>query len=372
MAKKRIGIVARGLTQGGVGKFVTEVLGEYDKKPPKDADINVITDEPSFVTQYPKLEVVVIKKRFKLLWDYVLLLQILLKLNLDSVLYTKNIIPFTHLFGSWKKVVVVYDLAFMYPELQAYKFFDSLYMRTFLGISLRIANTVCSISQFTKDEILKFYPSTAASKIQVIHLGVSEKYFSKVSEKRKQALISKLDLKLPFIFYCGSISPRKNILRLIKAFEQVADTLPHQLYLVSGTNWNANEVFEYWQQSYYKGRITFIDFLSEDELITLYNLANGFVYISLYEGFGLPIIEAQASRCPLIAGNIISSLEVGGDGANYVDPYEIQSISSAILSTVIDKKIVDVQVGSGSKNAKRYTWSVTSGELLHLMLRLFY
>lgn len=354
--------IARGLTKGGVGRFVESVLAEWDKQPQKNKNLIIFTDERTFVTRYPKLKIVYIRRAPKLFWDNYLLLRQLLKHMPKSVIYTKNAIPVTHLSTPWKKITIVYDLGFFYPELDAYRWLDTFYMKFMTRWTLKFSDVIIAISEFTKKEIIKLL-NIPAAKIKVIYLGVSNE-FSRIHNQRKlDAVIKSFNLKLPFVFYNGSLSPRKNILRLIQAFELAKNQISHHLYLVAGKRWNSQEVLDYIEEHQLSDRVHLLPFISEKDLVGFYSLATAFVYPSLYEGFGLPIIEAQSCECPVITSNTTSCLEISQNSALLINPQSVHELSEAILKLTLakDNKYL---VHKGQKNAQRFSWEFTSNNLI--------
>lgn len=304
---KKIGFIARGLSKNGVRSFIETDLEKYNLE--KKENLYIFTDEQDFTLKYPNLKVIYIKKSNKLIWDNFLLTKQLLKNRIDEVIYTKNIVPFSHLFLSFEKTVYVLDLAFKYKELEAYKWFASLYMNIFLGLSLKAAKKIIAISNFTKSEVLKFYPFVDHGKIVVKHLTVNPIFKKITNQKRINEVINKYNLKLPFIFYCGSISPRKNILNLIKSFQAIQNKIPHQLYLISSRFWNAEQELELIKNDQ-KRRIKVIPDVPDKDLVVFYSIADLFIYPSLYEGYGLPIKEAEATKCKVLCSNIPTSTEI--------------------------------------------------------------
>lgn len=353
--KKRIGFIARGLTPGGVERFVEQMLIRFKNSAAEE--FFIYTDEAEFVNRYPEVTVRYISRTNKLVWDYLLLPMVASKDSLDALIYTKNIIPFSHTFFSWKKIVVVYDLAFMYPDLKAYKFFDSLYMRLFLGLSLRLADEVLAISKFTKSEIKKFYPHISVP-ITVMYLGVSDDYKKVTDTKRLSEVRKKYTLEEPFIFYCGSLSPRKNILRTLQAFYEIKDEVSHMFYLISGKSWNEEKVLEY-IESNLQDRVRILPYISEEDLIVLYSLADAYIYPSLYEGFGLPIIEAQACECPVLTSETTSCGEVAGEGAVLVEPTDLDEMRTKLHKMLKSSKKKSVDISEAKENIHRFYWDAT-------------
>jgi len=320
--------IARGLSKNGVRSFIETDLTELNNK--EDKETIVITDDRSFEKQFSNLRVIYIKPCNKFTWDNLFLTKKLIELKAKKVIYTKNIIPFIHLLFSWEKVVYVLDLAFMYKNLHAYKFFDSLYMRIFFNSSIRGADKIVAISKFTKSEIINFFPKIDPKKIDVRYLLVN-KIFKRISNKIEiNNIIKKYGLKIPFIFYCGSISPRKNILNLLKAFNLVKNDISHDLYLLSSRNWNADNELNFLNKEL-KNRAKIIKNVSDEELAVFYSIADLFVYPSLYEGFGLPTKEAEACGCRVLTSNFGVMKEVVGGKTRLVDTKDIKKFTEIIL-----------------------------------------
>lgn len=357
--KKRIGFIARGLSNNGVKQFIVNVLKEWNKQVPDNVKIIVFTDEKEFTADYPNLEVIYIPNKNKLMWDLFTFPLEARKLNLDTVIYTKNVIPLTSLLFSWKKLIVVHDLGYLYPDLNAYKFWDTLYMKLMMGIGFRFADKIMAVSKFTKSEIIKFF-KVPSSKIFVNYLGASDKYREIKDKRILNKIKEKYDLKLPFFFYVGSLSPRKNILRTLKAFNEVKNDIPHMFYLISSRSWNADQIYDYIEENL-ADRVRIIENVPEDDLVVIYNLAEALIYISLYEGFGLPIIEAYACNCNVITSNCSSCVEIGENKSIIINPRSIEEIKNSLKYLSAE----EIKLKKINKNKKyQLIWRMTSEEIL--------
>lgn len=327
----KIAFVARGLSKNGVRSFIETELDKENKK--ANSNYLLFTDEKEYKDKYKNLKTVYIKPRNKIIWDYIVLLFYLKKHKIDEAIYTKNIVPFTHVLGAWKKTVYVLDLAFKYPDLKAYKKLDSLYMSLLLGLSLRIADEIWAISKFTKDEVLKFFSFVDDKKIMVKHLPINN-VFKKITNKKEiNRVRTKYGLNNKFIFYCGSISPRKNILNLLKAFDSIKNKIPHNLYLVSSRIWNSDDVLAYLDQNL-KDRVRIIKGVTDAELAVLYSIADLFVYPSLYEGYGLPIKEAEACECRFLTSDFGAMREIVEGKTSVTNSKNVESLKKDILRLI--------------------------------------
>lgn len=363
--KRHIAFVARALTRGGVTRFIENILEIWNSHLPNYVSVTLFTDEPKFAKRYKNLKVILIPPSNILFWDNFLLLQALLKSKPNIVFYTKNVIPLTHLLQAWNKNVIVHDLAFFYPKLRAYKFLDTLYMKCMTRVTLPFAHTVIAISKFTASELKKFL-NIPEKKLLVIHHGVGKEFKKNTNQKILKKIQKKYSLRLPFIFYSGSLSPRKNIMRLLKAFHGLNKTIPHTLYIASGKKWNTSEVFQYVKVNRLEKRIIFLPFLQEKELISFYSMAEAFLYPSLYEGFGLPIIEAQACGLPVLTSNTTSCKEIAGMGYSTVNPENIKEIQTGIQNILTKKEYTKKLIQLGYKNSQRYSWEKSAKKLLSL------
>lgn len=327
---KKIAYIARGLSKNGVRSFLETNLQNLDNK---EAEYYLFTDENDFSNKFLDLKVIYIKKANKLYWDNILLTKEILKLKINEVIYPKNIIPIFHLFLPITKTIYVHDLAFKYKKLNAYKKADSLYMNLFLGLSLIFANKIIAISNFTKNEIIRFYPFINHKKIKVEHNKINKIFKKNTNIKKINKIVKKYNLRLPFVFYCGSISPRKNILSLLNAFNEIKEEVPHDLYLLSSRQWNADKELEMIKKL--APRVRIIKDVPDEDLVVFYSIADLFVYPSLYEGFGLPIKEAEACGCRVLATKIPSLLEIYGSSIKIKNS---QDFSNQIYNLIVNKK----------------------------------
>lgn len=362
--RKKIGIVARGLTRGGVTRVINNLLKEFDLR--KDYIFYLFTDEKNYLKKFKNVKVVYIKKSNKIFWDYLKILPQLKKNKVDCMIYPKNIIPTSHLIFNFKKYNIINDLAYFKKDLNAYKFWDTLYMKSLMKFSCKISDKTISISESTKKdlvEILKINPQ----KIQTVYLAVEDNFGIIKNKKILEKIKDKYKLKQPFIFYCGSISPRKNVLRMLKSFNKIKDEIPHNFYLTGRAEWGGVEFADYIEKNNLQERVGKIGFVDEEDLPALYNLADIFLFPSLYEGFGLPILESQVCGCPVITSNISSMPEVAkDDNAILVNPYNEKEISQAILKIVKSRDFKEKIIKKGQENVKNFSWAKTAGAILKL------
>lgn len=247
------------------------------------------------------------------------------------------------------KIVTVYDLAFYrHPE-----WFSRSFATVYNFIIPRILNNarhVFTDSEFIRDEMHTVY-GIAKEKIDVIY-GAPADIFMPQNMAHE-----------PFVLAVGSIDPRKNIQSLIKLFSQHPE---HRLVIVG----QKNKVFASMQLEQVGDNITFTGYVSDEELVELYNRASVFVYPSLYEGFGIPPLEAQACGCPVVCSNVASLPEVFGDSVIYCNPYDINDIREKIDLILSNQNLQNELRAKGFENIKRFSWKESAKKIVEVIERL--
>ena len=260
---------------------------------------------------------------------------------------------------SGKVVSVIYDMTcFRYPETMDRRNRRRLHQ----GLSRSVARSdhVITISAFSRREISSL-------------MGVPEEQISVVPCAPSlaegcapfEALAVRLQLRRPFLLYVGTIEPRKNLTRLIQAFARLKaeHQIPHQLVLAGGKGWGTEEIYQSAEASPYRADILFPGFLSNEEKNTLYQQADVFVFPSLYEGFGMPPLEAMAWDCPVVCSRAASLPEIVGDAAELVEPLDEADIANGIWKVLSDGAYAARLVEKGHARVKRFTWEASANRL---------
>lgn len=355
----KIAIIVRGLTKNGVERFIITTLKYLDIS--SSHEIIVLSDDASLKKIFRHIVVKHLRSPHRIVWDYVCSLVILILLKPDVIIYPKNIIPLSHYFLSSKKINVIHDLAYFSKEITAYTLSNRLYNTLFMGWSCSTADAIISISRHTKKDIISLL-GIASSKIHVIYQGV-EAHFQPTPDTH--SILFKYNIRKPYLFYSGSISPRKNILRILQAFFDIHTHIPHNIYFSSGRRWLSTDVITYLANTI-PGRVFFLDYIPEEELPVLYSEADIYLYPSLYEGFGLPVLEAQACGCPVIASNTTSIPEVAGMGAHYVNPTSVEDIKDGMMKILTDNSYKNILVQRGYENVKRFHWNTAAEKIINV------
>jgi glycosyltransferase involved in cell wall biosynthesis len=251
-------------------------------------------------------------------------------------------------------VITVYDLAFLkFPEVTmltaklhyARKIFDY----------VQGADLVIAISENTKNDLLELTRITE-EKIVVVPGACDEKFRQINDPCRLEEVEKKYGIQKDYILFVGTIEPRKNLARLLRAYHRIKDKVDAQLLLVGPKGWRDKEIYQTYDRLHLSEMVKFLGYVSEEDLPYLYNGALFFVYPSIYEGFGLPPLEAISCGCPVIASRVSSLPEVLGEAALYVDPQDENEIAGGILHLYEDAQQRKRLSGLGLAQAKKFSW----------------
>lgn len=251
-----------------------------------------------------------------------------------------------------KKIAIVHDLmSKIYRE--NYKLIMKIYLNIYFR-QIKKADIIVAVSETTKYDIIK-YLNISADKIKVIYNGVDMDY---ISNSIPNEVDDEINLSKKYILYIGEMRKNKNLISAIKAFEMYCDrNLSEEIYFYIG----GKKAFEYENiKKYIKGkriekRVVFLGYVSEKLKIQLYKNAFAFIFVSLYEGFGIPILEAMACKIPVITSNCSSMKEIASNSALLVSPENIEEICSA-LEILSESNVRNALIEKGIRCAEKYSW----------------
>lgn len=256
---------------------------------------------------------------------------------------------------SKKLIVTIHDVAFLtYPT--SFSSFFRMYYRLIMPIVIKRADAIITVSNYSKSEIEKYYPSSKG-KIKVIHLGLDESFKRHDNIKKGNQIL-----------YVGSMNKRKNFIGAIKAFELLNRT-DYKLLMVGkfSTNFSIDDNDKkIVQKAKTNPNIEFQSNINNIKLIQIYNESNLFVFPSFYEGFGLPVLEAMACGTPVVCSNSTSIPEVGGDAVVYCDAYDANDIKEKIELVLNDKVLQKQMIEQGLKRVKHFSWEKSADEHMQL------
>jgi glycosyltransferase involved in cell wall biosynthesis len=223
---------------------------------------------------------------------------------------------------------------------------------------------IISISHHTKYDMLKHF-KIPEDKIKVIHLAANECY-KPLKEDEIYKINEKYSLNHPYILYVGGLEPKKNIPTLLKAFYKLKKhDVNHKLVITGEKRWNYKSIFETIDKLNLQKEVIFTGYIPDEDLPALYNAADLFVYPSLYEGFGLPPLEAMACGTPVITSNTSSLPEVVGDAGIMVNPYDIDELTNKMYKVLTNEGLTEELSKKGLERAKLFSWKKCAEETLN-------
>jgi len=345
----RVGLVVDSIRENSVGsgtyaKGLIDGLLKYDK-------INNYSFIDYEKTNYNKSNLNLISNPFIILKTYLwhLFLPLgLKKYNYDFVLNFATGAPFLFA-GNQKVILVIHDITLLlFPRTHPFNrvLFDKLFFQN----TINKVNKIIVPSESTKRDLTKHY-SVSENKIMVIFIPV--KYTSvKISK-----VGNKVKFSFPYILNINTIEPRKNISSLIMAFNELKkeNHISHKLVICGELGWRYKSILNLVKNLKLEKEIIFMGYVTEEEKKYLYTKADVFVYPSLYEGFGIPVLEAQIYGCPVVASNTSSIPEVLGDGGIKINPCRVDEIKKGIMKIIINNDLRKKLIKMGFKQSKKYT-----------------
>ena len=242
----------------------------------------------------------------------------------------------------------------MFPG--AYTLWERLYMRLSIRFSVRAASRVIAVSENTKRDLVRLY-GVPPEKVSVIYEGASENNFQfPISNFQSNHKSQFPKTEKPYLIFVGRLEERKNVARIIEAFELLKQEnhIPHELVLVGKPGYGYEKIWRKIQDTKYK--IHELGYVSEEEKRRLLAGADIFLFPTLYEGFGLPVLEAQAAGIPVVTSDTSSLPEIAGSGAVFVDPLSSESIAAGIAGLLSDDGKRSAIIRKGLENAARFDW----------------
>lgn len=348
----KIAIDARALPNTGIGNYTGKLLYGLPNLFPDDEFIPVKDHiAVSRKTRFSKYS-----SHFKrLFWEQVSLPHLLKEAKIDILHNPMNLgVP---LYRTCKYVVTIHDLI---PLAYKKEYLSSLPEKLYYSLAIRIAcamaSRIITDSVYSKNEIVKFL-GVPADKIEVIYLGCSDEFRILRESSLINEVTNKFAIDGSFILTIGGSEPRKNIRRLIGVYERIVKETDQEIKLVIvGGNWR-NTCFD--KEGPLSKDIIFTGPISQNELIALYNAATVFVFPSLHEGFGLPILEAMACGTPVITSNTTSIPEVCGDSALQFNPFDEKDMFEAIVKALESSSLRNELIAKGHERVKLFRWENT-------------
>jgi glycosyltransferase involved in cell wall biosynthesis len=256
-----------------------------------------------------------------------------------------------------RSVVTIHDcIHLMFPQYLPNRMAYA-YARASMWAAARRSDRILTVSEASKRDILSLF-NVKPEKIVVVYNAIDEHFSATPSEEHVARIRERYQLDHKFVLYVGNIKPHKNLVRLIEAFSELRRTHDDLKLLIIGDEISKlpalrRAVHRHKLHKY----VRFLGYLKDDTLTVLYRLASVFVFPSLYEGFGLPPLEAMASGTPVVTSNVSSLPEVTGDAAVLVDPYDVDSIGDGMRRILDDPRLAEELRLKGLKRAREFSWA---------------
>ncbi|MGI9145087.1 MAG: glycosyltransferase family 4 protein [Chloroflexota bacterium] len=261
-------------------------------------------------------------------------------------------------FAPYKRVVTLYDATpFLHPE--THTLLDNVLHRMYVPATLRNVDAVITISEIAKQDLLRFL-RLRSSQIHVVHLA-ADPAFRPVAPQESANILARYELKQPFVLYLGALEPRKNVPTLVRAFARLRSEFPNlQLVLGGGQRWSFGQIPQVIEQLGLTDSVRVTGYVPDADLPGLYSAASVFCFISLSEGFGLPILEAMACGAVVVCSNRSSMPEVAGQAALLVDPTDVEGVASGLRRVLRDPDLANALRQRGLARAARFSWELTA------------
>lgn len=303
----------------------------------------------------------------KYLWTQIRLWWELLVSPPDVLLVPAHTIPFLPLLKKIKVCVNVHDVGFkrspqLYKPIQVW--YHDLTMRR---IKQR-ADVIITISEFSKKEIIELY-GVSEKKIKVVYLGFDvNNFFVQSSNEPNQEVLEKYNITRPYLLYIGRLEKKKNIANMIAAFALAKEAQPDlKLVLAGSAGHQFDDIKKIIDDNKLENEVIITGYVDQADLPVIYNQAEIFLFPTLYEGFGLPILESMASGVPVVTSNFAPHTEVGGEAAYYADPHSSQALADGIIKILSDADSKQSLKDKGLVRVKEFSWRRTAEEIYKII-----
>ncbi|VAW17933.1 Mannosyltransferase [hydrothermal vent metagenome] len=363
----RIGFDAKRafLNSTGLGNYSRNTLISLKKYFPDNEYVlftpeirnGIFPEQGDFEVYSPDNTVTKILKSF---WRSISLNRVLMKKEIDLFHGLSQELPPGIKNSQVRSVVTIHDLIFMrFPHL--YKPIDrKIYYRK-VKFATEVADKVIAISRQTKDDIIK-YLKVEPERIEVVYQPISSRFFDVTDTKALSQVLKKYNLPEKYILSLGTIESRKNHLNILKAIQSGNIDVP--LVIVGRPTTYVQNLLDYISENNMERKIHFLDKVPDEDLPAIYRGAQFLAYVSFFEGFGLPLIEAMASGCPVVTSNTSCLPEVAGDAACFCDPGDVDEIKGCFINLLDNRKLREGLIEKGRERAMRFSPKISVAALM--------
>lgn len=344
----------------GIGEYAHRLLDEFSRT--KKKNLKFVIYLKNHPLDHMPEENATFKYKIigpKKLWtQFALPLALLVGKNKPDIFFTPS--HYAPRIALMPTAISIMDVSYLhFPDLFAKK--DLYQLKRWTAYSAKQARKIFTISEASKNDIIKYY-HVSPENVIVTYPGIKDMMSSKQQVKPAFSLPNK------YILFVGTLQPRKNLNRLIEAFSSIAKEFPQiDLVIVGKKGWLYEAILSSPEKFNIAGKVHFLDFVDDNDLPFLYKNAEFFILPSLYEGFGLPILEAMQYDCPVIASNVSSLPEAGGDACLYVNPEDVLDIADKMRQLLKDSDLRKSLIEKGKNQLKNFSWKKTALETLQVL-----
>lgn len=370
MRPATVGIDGREFARGkftGIGKYLYNLLSNAVIEGSNSRFILYLNQFSEMPMTLDNLEVRVIPEGNTLWWDQIVLAREIKRERVELFFSPLDKIP---VLANCPAIVTIHDLLFFY--IPAYKglkrrLYEYLYLLSRF-VMVRKAACVLTVSEYSKADIMKIL-KVPEKKIKVVPSGIFSHYYQVCDRKDINMTRERYGISKPYILYVGNFRSHKNVLGLVKAYEKLTEKMRGDFQLVLAGNRDAESVLieRYALMNGLKDNIVFTGFVREEDMPFLYSGADLFVFPSLYEGFGLPPLEAMACGVPVIASHRTSLPEVVGDAGILTDVSSPEKLSQAIAGLLSDRKLIEELKKKGLARSREFMSAKTAERIIKVM-----
>jgi glycosyltransferase involved in cell wall biosynthesis len=347
----------------GVGYYTEHLLHHLMQQGPDD-ELVIISNRPIDTTRPlpPRVGTTVSAGRLpRMAWMQCQAPRLLKQLDADVVHFTNGMIPLT---SSVPTVVTIHDMSLtMFPKFHPLR--RVILNRPLVDLAARRADAIITVSESAKRDIVRLY-RIDPQRVHIVHEAAAPSFKPIRDLSELQRVRQRYDLPDRFILYVGTIEPRKNLPKLIEGFarRRRQGDLCHQLVCAGPYGWLSSDIEKQIERLQIADAVRFTGYLPFEDLPALYNLAEMFVFPSIYEGFGLPVVEAMACGTPVITGNVPALAEVTGGAVERVERLDPETLGAALVSLARSRERRESLAALGLERARQFSWERAARETL--------
>lgn len=366
----KIGIDARPLSRkrAGIANYIYNIIKELYKID-RENEYYLYSDRPFELpfAENDQWHRCIHPHKIGTLWYCFQLPHILRKDCMDVLWGTQHVLPFGN--RNIRYVLTIHDMAIFYlPHVSTR--YNYLVNKLLVPFSARKADKIIAVSRSTAKDVCVLLQINK-SKVEVVYEAGNDSYFRKDRQISKQIMTSKYGVPEEYILYLGTLEPRKNVETLLKAYSKLVrkGNARHMLVIAGAKGWKYEGIFKLIDELDINEKVLFTGYIDNNDMIDLYNASSLFVFPSIYEGFGLPVVEAMQCGVPVITTNVSSLPEVAGDAAVLIDPYDVDGLCESMDNILSDDSYSELLREKSLLQAQKFSWGRAAEETYRVLTR---